>query len=46
MGFLVAGEVDMLTTPRLDVLLDELLSAGYRQLGVDLSEVGFLAAAG
>ena len=43
---LVAGDLDMLIAPRLEVLLDELLSAGYRQLSVDLSGVGFVAAAG
>jgi hypothetical protein len=42
---LVAGELGMLTAPRLDVLLDELLSAGYRQLSVNLSEVRLFAAA-
>ena len=36
----------MPTAPRLDVLLDELLSAGYRQLSVNLSEVRLFAAAG
>jgi hypothetical protein len=36
----------MPTARRLDVLLDELLSAGYRQLSVNLSEVRLFAAAG
>ena len=43
---LVAGELDMLTAPRLEQLLTKLLHAGYRQVGVDLSGVGFCAVAG
>ena len=43
---LLAGELDGLTAPRLEQLLTDLLSTGYRHLSVDCSGVGFLAAAG
>jgi anti-anti-sigma factor len=42
----VAGELDMLTAPRLNALLIELLYRGYRQVSVDAAGVDFLAAAG
>jgi anti-anti-sigma factor len=42
----VAGELDMLTAPRLEQLLTELLHAGYRRVSVDSSGVTFFAAAG
>jgi anti-anti-sigma factor len=42
----VGGDLDMLTAPRLEQLLTELLHAGYRQVGVDFSGVTFFAAAG
>jgi anti-anti-sigma factor len=40
------GELDVLTAPRLATLLTELRHRGYRQVTVDASGVGFLAAAG
>jgi anti-sigma B factor antagonist len=43
---LLAGELDILTTPRLEQMLTELLSTGYRHVSVDCSGVNFLAAAG
>ena len=43
---LLAGELDGLTAPRLEQLLTDLLSTGYRHVSVDCSSVGFLAAAG
>jgi anti-sigma B factor antagonist len=43
---LLAGELDILTTPRLEQMLTELLSTGYRHVSVDFSGVNFLAAAG
>ena len=43
---LLAGELDMLTAPRLEQLLTDLLSTGYRHVSVDCSGVNFLAAAG
>jgi len=42
----VAGELDMLTAPRLNTLLMELLHRGYRQVRVDASALDFCAAAG
>jgi anti-anti-sigma factor len=43
---LLAGELDMLTAPRLEQLLTDLLSTGYRHVSVDCSGVNFLAGAG
>ena len=43
---LVSGELDMLTAPRLNTLLMELLHRGYRQVSVDASALDFCAAAG
>jgi anti-sigma B factor antagonist len=43
---LVGGELDLLTAPRLERFLIELLQAGYREVGVDASGVNFFAAAG
>jgi anti-sigma B factor antagonist len=42
----VAGDLDMLTAPRLAQALDELLSREPRTIVVDLSEVSFLGSAG
>jgi anti-anti-sigma regulatory factor len=43
---LLVGELDLLTAPRLEQLLTDLLSTGYRHVSVDSSGVSFLAAAG
>jgi anti-sigma B factor antagonist len=43
---LLAGELDILTAPRLEQLLTDLLSTGYRHVSADCSGVSFLAAAG
>jgi anti-sigma B factor antagonist len=43
---LVAGELDMLTAPRLSTLLTELLHRGYRQVDIDAAGVDFCGAAG
>jgi anti-sigma B factor antagonist len=43
---LLTGELDVLTAPRLEQLLTDLLSTGYRHISVDSSGVAFLAAAG
>jgi len=43
---LIAGELDVLTAPRLEQLLTDLLTTGYRHVSVDCSSVSFLAAAG
>jgi anti-sigma B factor antagonist len=42
----VAGELDMLTAPRLGMLLMELLHRGYRQVNVDAAGLDFCGAAG
>jgi len=43
---LLTGELDILTAPRLERLLTDLLSTGYRHVSVDCSGVRFLGAAG
>jgi anti-sigma B factor antagonist len=43
---LLTGELDVLTAPRLEQLLTDLLSTGYRHVSVDCSGVRFLGAAG
>ena len=42
----VAGELDMLTAPRLSMVLTELLHRGYRQVNIDAAGLDFCAAAG
>jgi anti-anti-sigma factor len=43
---LLTGELDVLSAPRLEQLLTDLLSTGYRHVSVDSSGLAFLAAAG
>ena len=43
---LLTGELDVLTAPRLEQLLTDLLSTGYRHVSVDCSGLRFLGAAG
>ncbi|MGH3828401.1 MAG: STAS domain-containing protein [Pseudonocardiaceae bacterium] len=40
------GELDLLTAPRLERLLDQLRCDGHRQISLDLSGLEFLSAAG
>jgi len=42
----VAGEVDLLTAPRLDAALDEILRADARHIAIDLTETTFMDSAG
>jgi anti-anti-sigma factor len=42
----VAGEVDLLTAPRLAAALDEILRAGPRHIAIDLTETTFMDSAG
>ena len=42
----VVGELDMLTAPALEVVLDRSIDQGARQLVVDLDDVSFIDSAG
>ena len=42
----VQGVLDLITAPRLELLLDRLRDDGHRQITVDLSQLTFLGAAG
>ena len=42
----VPGALDLITAPRLELLLDHLRDDGHRQITVDLSQLTFLGAAG
>lgn len=42
----VAGEVDLLSAPRLTAALDEVLGTGVRYIAIDLTETTFMDSAG
>jgi anti-sigma B factor antagonist len=43
---IVAGEVDLLTAPRLTAALDEILLTNIRHIAIDLTETTFMDSAG